>query len=1504
MRRNKQKMLVILILVVIIFSIIPINNKSYASTYTVTTQEYSSKNEFIKGNGGKWNGEEITDVTQTKKEYKYTYTKKETYNNTVDYKEKTFENRSEAMSYYNNNLKGKSYGGGTVIAASTKDGGKEAWSTRYSGYSNRNQAVYEGNKLKGTTYQGWYVDSFSVPKEPSKNDIGNNEYILTLHCTKNRRKLSLTIEKTKNTSETTEWTTKDPTSYFGTASVNSMTKTEIRYTYKVTTKKSTTDNSESSSGSSSGSSTETPAGNSSSGSSGSSSSSVVSSLDNFLFIGDSRYSSIASQISALGSNIKNVGVGSSRIDEWLTVANNSGKGTVQSTSVDITGKYSGISIQLGANSVYNNVDTAASKMEQFLNKLKELHPSTPIFVNSCLSVNSNATSSGYSWDVTKMKDCIKEFDQKISDFCNQNSDLYFVDISSGLEDENGFIKLEYENDGLHCNSTSAKIFAQNIKNAIIGAGVTNNSSSNTASSSISYVDNIEEGDTLKFTGYAWNTKSSDGGNNTGKFLSNGDLIKVIQKGDTANYLKIAVLSGELLDINTYIYYGNDASQYFEKVESAKVNDKTNSENEKQTETIDKGTATENAIAFAKLMYKGILGKTEEEANSYITADSSIVKDFLSGNLTAARLIVYLDDLDRPYGDLSFDEYCKYMYKAILQRDITSSELTKLKEQFGEDENFQSEVLGNIINSNEFKTLCEKYSINVGTYTAYKYNPNTTKEKATTFVKNLYSTLMNKTATDSDITKIVNNITEGKITASGVYKAFFESDEFKNQKVSDDKYIEMLGKVCWNKDLTDEQKKEYTNKLINGTTRNELLKEFISATDCTALCNEYGLSKGNYEAIKLRSTNALATDFVKNVHNATLGENSAMISSSNPGLITGSLSASDVIQLYVESSNFENRIKSENLTNSDYIKCLFKACLQRDASSADEAKQYENKIDQAYKPSVLAEFFKLDEYKKLCNSYYLVAGSYTDNKENNQAEPKTTSYGSGGAKITTKERKLSNGQTVKYTIKVEFDTSTGLKGDVDGDNYVGIEDASLLLSYVATQELNYIKPTDEVLKIADIDGDRIITIEDAQYILTYYAMSAAGLKPTWEEAIEASKKYDEDGTIPTKNTSKTEDKQNINTNKDSETVASKNFCVDITKSDSMPVCNEEQLTKMINNSDATQDAKNNMLSVVSDLVKYQNEYKVNAVFFMAVAKTESGWGTAWDKIDPKTHNWISLPGTKGGGYTDYDGKTWNSYSSYSEATKDWFELISDTKGYYFGSQKYTVDDIAPIYCNMQWGRNVSGYIQSFYSSIGLELKSTDNKESSNSNSDYNSNTEAETEKTGIKGIYKKGSKTFKIYLQNKGTWRDKPYWEGTFASEACAVSCIATIVSGYKNNDITPYDASVVQHQLLNLEADKNNPGLGSWDSWSGVLNYYGVQNSGFKKASKDEIIAHLKQGGEVIMNYSGSIGNRTTAGHIVTLLGMNSEGQIFVGDPVGIEGGYHDEADIFNADISAVCFID
>lgn len=104
----------------------------------------------------------------------------------------------------------------------------------------------------------------------------------------------------------------------------------------------------------------------------------------------------------------------------------------------------------------------------------------------------------------------------------------------------------------------------------------------------------------------------------------------------------------------------------------------------------------------------------------------------------------------------------------------------------------------------------------------------------------------------------------------------------------------------------------------------------------------------------------------------------------------------------------------------------------------------------------------------------------------------------------------------------------------------------------------------------------------------------------------------------------------------------------------------------------------------------------------------------------------------------------------------------------------------------------------------------------------------------------------------------------------------------------------------------------SHDSLSYALNQYGLKAEWKYTISKDEIIQHLKEGNPVILNISAAsdviVGRSAYDGHYVTLLGINSKGEIMLGDPAGggINNGYFSEDEIFGnlgGTNSSVCFI-
>lgn len=136
---------------------------------------------------------------------------------------------------------------------------------------------------------------------------------------------------------------------------------------------------------------------------------------------------------------------------------------------------------------------------------------------------------------------------------------------------------------------------------------------------------------------------------------------------------------------------------------------------------------------------------------------------------------------------------------------------------------------------------------------------------------------------------------------------------------------------------------------------------------------------------------------------------------------------------------------------------------------------------------------------------------------------------------------------------------------------------------------------------------------------------------------------------------------------------------------------------------------NLLSVLHNgtFMKLQEEYKVNAIFAIAVTIIESGGGTNWSAISSYTHNWMSMTGSYKGQSVASNGSNprhWRVYPSFDEATLDFGDQIANGS-YYFQMGKYSVKQIAPTYCNAAWGESVVAEMTKIYNAMGLEISTS-------------------------------------------------------------------------------------------------------------------------------------------------------------------------------------------------------
>ncbi len=194
------------------------------------------------------------------------------------------------------------------------------------------------------------------------------------------------------------------------------------------------------------------------------------SMDGFLFLGDSRIEGIENQLEATGNNVTAIGVGSSRPSNWVDVTAN-GSGSVArgaysngSRNVQLPETANGVCIMLGTNGL-----NETSSMETVLNNLHTRYPDVTIYVDSIYHVGANYT---YTNNI-RFNQSVDTFNEWLQEFCTNKSWAKYVDISAGLYEDNGLLKTSYASDGLHIYSEEG--IAKLIEN--MQAGVTGSSES-------------------------------------------------------------------------------------------------------------------------------------------------------------------------------------------------------------------------------------------------------------------------------------------------------------------------------------------------------------------------------------------------------------------------------------------------------------------------------------------------------------------------------------------------------------------------------------------------------------------------------------------------------------------------------------------------------------------------------------------------------------------------------------------------------------------------------------------------------------------------------------------------------------------------------------------------------------------------------------------------------------------------------------------------------------------
>lgn len=186
--------------------------------------------------------------------------------------------------------------------------------------------------------------------------------------------------------------------------------------------------------------------------------SSVSSLDGFLFIGDSYIDGIKSIVKSKYKNTKVYGVIGASAYAYNNDTKTFGK-ALRKNLPSNSDSINGVVVNIGV----NNVTTTWSNpgdVKKLLKYIKNKYKGKPIYVIKTTPVGTKYTEDSY----IHTNKCISSLNRQIKSFC-KNNDINFIDASDGLVSNGTLVK--QSGDGLHISSGSQYKFVSNIEKAIV-----------------------------------------------------------------------------------------------------------------------------------------------------------------------------------------------------------------------------------------------------------------------------------------------------------------------------------------------------------------------------------------------------------------------------------------------------------------------------------------------------------------------------------------------------------------------------------------------------------------------------------------------------------------------------------------------------------------------------------------------------------------------------------------------------------------------------------------------------------------------------------------------------------------------------------------------------------------------------------------------------------------------------------------------------------------------------
>ncbi len=244
----------------------------------------------------------------------------------------------------------------------------------------------------------------------------------------------------------------------------------------------------------------------------------------------------------------------------------------------------------------------------------------------------------------------------------------------------------------------------------------------------------------------------------------------------------------------------------------------------------------------------------------------------------------------------------------------------------------------------------------------------TRQQINSFVTRMYEQCLSRDPDEAGLAGWVEQLMTGQMNGAQIAEAFVFSNEMLDKNLSDAEFVEVLYCSMMGREADEAGLNGWVSQLQGGfISRSEVTKAFVESAEFTGICTEYGITRGDFEAV------GPIERFVTRFYTICLGRPADQKGHWGwvKQLQQKNLNGAQIAEAFFFSEEFVGK----NVSDEAYIDLLYRTIMGREPDEAGKS-GWVNELKKGYitRKDMLKAFIESTEFTRLCAGYGIERGS--------------------------------------------------------------------------------------------------------------------------------------------------------------------------------------------------------------------------------------------------------------------------------------------------------------------------------------------------------------------------------------------------------------------------------------------------------------------------------------------------------------------------------------------------